>query len=99
MPVQGYTLTPLILLVRHPSTGLTFLNSEQSPGSLEGEMKDCCVPDICTQKTVDDISAVTSVCFQSNINLEHGVTALISLHISGSEEPSVCYFISIMLCL
>jgi len=36
---------------------------------------------------------------QSNINLEHGVTTIILLHISGPEEPSFSRFISIMLCL
>ena len=49
------------MVVRYPSAGLTFLNSENSPVALEGEVKDCCLPDICTQKIVDDISFVTSV--------------------------------------
>jgi len=62
------------VVVRHTSTGLTFLNSEHSPGSLEAEVKGCYMPDICIHKIVVDISVVTSVCFQSNINLEHGVT-------------------------
>ena len=87
------------MAVGRPSTGLTFLNSELSPVSLEGEVKDCYLPDIFTQKVVDDISVVTSVYFRSDINLEHGVTAIIFLHISCSEEQNVCCFISIMLCL
>ena len=97
--MHGETIKIIIVVVRHPSTGLTFLNAEHSPLSLEGDVKDCYMPDICAQKIVDDISVVTSVYFQSGINLEHGVTKIIFLHISGSEEPSVCCFISIMLCL
>jgi len=57
------------VVIRHPSTGLTFLNSEHSPGSMEGEVKDCYRPGICIQKIVDDISVVTSVCFQSSQTL------------------------------